>query len=240
MIKKITILVLAIVGVMSYVEGSQFPPANSINNCDLKTVTMQEKKCTKCGAIKPVNEFPPSKRNKIGLRSNCRNCAGEKHKEYRHTKKGLITKIYSCQKLHSERRGHNPPDYTKQELKEWCFSQKLFHELYDNWKANGFQKNDVPSCDRTDDYQGYSLDRLQLMTWKENRDKGHRDIENGVNNKHSKAVVGVNIKTGEVLEFYSTREAARKTGINQGCLSQCCVGNPRYKQVGGYVWKHKV
>ncbi len=36
------ILVSAIAGVMSCVEGSQFPPADIINNCDLKTVKMQE------------------------------------------------------------------------------------------------------------------------------------------------------------------------------------------------------
>lgn len=239
MIKKITILVLAIVGVMSYVEGSQFPPANSINNCDLKTVIMQEKKCTKCGAVKAASEFVSDKRNRSGLHSECRDCGRTQNEIYKRTKDGLITQFYSRQKASSKKRCHVPPAYTKQELKEWCFGQKLFHELYDNWAANGFLKMDIPSCDRTDDYQGYSLDRLQLMTWRENKEKGIMDAKNGINNKHNKAVIGVHRETGEVLEFHSARDAARKTGINQGNLSQCCMGNIRYKHAGGYVWRHK-
>ena len=37
--------------------------------------------------------------------------------------------------------------------------------------------------DRLNDYKGYSFDNIQLMTWQENKDKGHRDCLNGINNK---------------------------------------------------------
>ena len=129
------------------------------------------------------------------------------------------------------------PTYTKQELFDWCFSQKLFHELYDNWKASGYDMKLKPSCDRTDDYQGYSLSRLQLMTWDENLMKSRRDRKNGINNKVNKTVVGVHKKTGEEIEIYSQHEAARQTGIHQSAISACCLG--KVKSAGGYYWKFK-
>ena len=51
----------------------------------------------------------------------------------------------------------------------------------------------------------------------------------------AKAVIGINKVSGLILEFPSSREAERQTGINQSHICACCKGK-RYKSVGGYVW----
>jgi hypothetical protein len=199
----------------------------------------QKKICPRCNLAKPLNEFckRKDKGSKIGVVSHCRNCKNKAGKEYRQTKDGLICRIYNCQRRSSKRRGHDLPLYTLQELRNWCFNQEIFHELFEAWKESGFQGNLTPSCDRMNDYEGYSLGRLQLVTWSKNNQKAHIDRKNGVNNKVSKSIIGKNKITGDKVEFYSGREASRKTGIFQSAISACCTG--KTKSAGGYYWKYK-
>ena len=74
------------------------------------------------------------------------------------------------------------------------------------------------------------------MYWFENRAKGHLDRKNGINNKHSKRVIGTNIKTGEEIEFYSGMEAKRN-GFSCGNVLSCCNGNRKTHK--GHTWKFK-
>ena len=198
---------------------------------------METKKCSLCGEIKELSEF--CKRSKDGLESRCRMCMSIRFKLYNQTKEGLISKIYKGQKSSSKKRKHSPPTYTKQELRDWLYSQPLFHELYDNWRAAEYTRQLSPSCDRTDDYKGYSLDRLKLMTWQENKDKAHKDMREGklINgNKPQKAVIGTHKVTGKVIYFHSMNEAMRWTGIYEANISSCCLG--KRKSAGGYAWKY--
>lgn len=135
------------------------------------------KRCTKCGEIS--NDFIPEKRWKSGLSSQCRNCYYCYSKSYQRSKKGLVAKMFSAQRANSKKRGHQLPTYNLEELRDWCFSQKIFHELYDSWKESSYEKALIPSCDRTDDYKGYSLSRLQLMTWGQNDRKAKDDRKSG-------------------------------------------------------------
>jgi len=199
---------------------------------------MEESKiCTKCYQIKLLNEFSKQKGCKNGVRPNCKICDKRRVKEYSQTKNGLITTIYGSQIRSSKKRNHPIPTYSKQELKEWLFNQKLFHELYDKWKSSGYIKNLIPSCDRTDDYKGYSLERLQLTTWKENNKRGHDNIKNGINNLQSKPVVSVNKYTGEKTEYHSIKHSSRETGIWDSSISKCCLGKQKY--AGKFYWSFK-
>lgn len=193
------------------------------------------KECIKCGII--TNDFHIKNSNKDGLHNECKNCRNESVREYQKTKNGLITEIYSHQKLSSKQRNHLMPTYTKLELKVWCFAQKLFHELYDNWKSSNYQNDLIPSVDRLNDYSGYSLDNIQLMTWRENEQKGHNDMKNGINNKNSKSVLQYDLKENFIKEFYSVSEAGRQVGIYKTSISQCCNG--LIKTSGGFKWKFK-
>jgi hypothetical protein len=63
-------------------SGSQeSQPLPSVRNATAPTGT--EKKCSKCGEIKPLTEFSKNRRNKDGLSSKCKECADAYNKIYR-------------------------------------------------------------------------------------------------------------------------------------------------------------
>jgi hypothetical protein len=198
---------------------------------------MKTKRCSECGEIKTVSEFYKFSKAKDGLRSQCKECTDKRSKEYIHTKDGLITRIYGNQRGNSKQRGDDMPTYSKQKLKEWLFSQKKFHDLYDNWKASNYDRMLAPSCDRLDDYLPYNLDNLQLTTWQENYDKGNLDRKNGKNNKHNKTVLQFSMSGEFMAEYHSSMEAVRQTHVNRSNMNACCRGER--KSTGGFIWKYK-
>lgn len=81
-------------------------------------------------------------------------------------------------------------------------------------------------------------DNLEWMTIEENN---HHAVRSGLNNnigaKHPKSipVSQYNTDGSLVFAFESMRQAAKRTGFNQGGISECCSGNiPTYK---GFIWK---
>jgi len=194
------------------------------------------KTCRKCNKIKCISEFGKDKRNLDGIKSYCFQCEKENTYKWKKSKKGLLSGIYANQKIGSVKRNYPPPSYTKAELIEWTFSQKIFHEIYDDWKKSGYDKLLTPSCDRINDYLPYMLSNLQIMTWHENWAKANIDVRGGINNKQAKMVVGIHIETGERIEAYSVSQASRITGVNASNISSCCLGKINY--AGKYYWKH--
>jgi len=156
---------------------------------------------------------------------------GRRH--YR-TKKGILTRIYFRQKSSSVQRKHSPPDYTLSELREYAYSLPLFHSIYDSWVKSGYAKYSTPSFDRIDDYKGYALDNIQIMTWKDNLLKSFSDRKNGINNKLSKAVNQIDMHGTVVNTYYSLSQAYRETGI--GNINVCCKDENRTS--GGYMWRY--
>lgn len=53
-----------------------------------------------------------------------------------------------------------------------------------------------------------------------------------------KPIIGTNIKTDEVFEFESGKDAARVLNISQGHISSCLTG--RYKSTGGWRFEYKI
>ena len=159
--------------------------------------------------------------------------------KYQRTKKGLVTRIYNNQKNNSIVRGNNPPTYSKEELREWLYAQPKFHTIYDNWKRLDYQKEYAPSIDRKDDYIGYTLSNIQLITWSLNNKKGALSRKNGTNNKGSKAVVQLSKDGDFIQEFYSIAEAVRKTEIDRVTIQEVCKNKYGRKSAGGYTWKYK-
>jgi len=193
------------------------------------------KKCGKCGKSKDYDDFYKNKYSIDKLQYECKSCFNKRVKNIRRTKDGLISRIYSHQKGNSKRRGHNPPTYTKGELKDWLFNKQEFHELFYIWAESGYDKLSLPSCDRIDDYLSYSIDNIQLITWGENNIKGHNDRKNGINNKLSKAVLSINKITREEKEYYSISQASRETNIARYSIWNSC--NDTSKLAGGCYWK---
>ena len=196
-----------------------------------------EKRCIKCGEIKPLSSFYKDKGKKDGYMNICKSCASEYSERYYKTKKGVVTAIYRDQRSSSKKRKHPMPNYSNKELREWLFSQKRFHELYDTWEASGYINDLRPSCDRIDDYQPYTLDNLRIVTWRDNMYRHYEDVKNGLNNKRSKAVLQFTLDGEFVAEYYSQAEAGRRVKINPKHISSVCIG--KRKTTGGFIWKFK-
>ena len=82
---------------------------------------------------------------------------------------------------------------------------------------------------------------LEWMSQKDNNNYGthnKRASEAKINHPSlSKKVQMFDKQTGELLAtFPSTHEAERVTGINQGHISECCIG--KLKSAGGYIWRY--
>jgi hypothetical protein len=95
-----------------------------------------------------------------------------------------------------------------------------------------------PSVDRIDDYVGYTLTNIQLMTWQENNTKSHSDRKIGKNKSQLRAVIQLNKDEAFVKEYHSVNQAARETGLRSTSIIQCCRGNN--KSSGGYLWRYKL
>jgi len=180
-------------------------------------------KCTKCKENKKDSEFPKKSYGKAD--SWCKSCHYDKTREFKRTKEGIVGEIYNSQKFSSKQRGHRPPSYTKEQLREWLFCQTLFHKLYNEWKLSNYDTWKKPSVDRFDDSKGYSLDGIQLMTWKQNKQKSSNDIRNGISTsgKRCKKVFKYDMDMNFIDSYVSASEAQRQNiGSSQGHISAVC------------------
>jgi len=198
--------------------------------------TILTKICTQCNINKPLTDYYKFKRNKDGLGMVCKACCGEKEVNYKRTKKGMFTRIYSNQRQNSRRRGDVQPNYNLAELREWAYSQPNFDGLYDAWVDAEYHVNMKPSCDRLNDYKPYTFDNLQLITWGENNVKRRTDMINGINNKKSVPVNQYDMDGNFIKAHYSQQNAARLTGTHQSHIWSCCIGERNH--TGGYKWAY--
>ncbi len=166
----------------------------------------------------------------------CKECDKKMSKIRRRTKKGLVSGIYSHQKRNSIKRGHNAPTYTMLELREWLFSQKIFHELYDYWVTSNFNKKLTPSCDRVRCREGYSLYNLQLITWAENHKKATYEIQSGMVGPKSKKINQYTLDGVFIRTFKSVRSITKEHGYDNGFIIKVCKG--KYKTAYGFVWRY--
>ena len=192
--------------------------------------------CPHCETKKALKEFSKKKNAKDDLSFVCRGCAKLIITAYRKTKEGVASRIYNHQHDSSKKRGHDAPSYTKAEFSSWLFSQSNFDKLFNAWTDSGQLKAKKPSCDRLDDYKPYTLDNIQLTTWKENNAKGQADRVNGINNKHSKAVIQTTKSGVFIKEHYSQMQASRDTGTCNAHISRCCSGE--LKSANGFKWEY--
>ena len=166
----------------------------------------------------------------------------EELKKWRKSKSGLISNIYSSQKQSSKKRLHNPPTYSKEWLENWLLINPEFHRLYDIWVISGYDKMLKPSVDRIDDNIGYTEYNIQLMTWRENKEKYYNNIRKNIStnkglfNKGHKSVRQFDLDNNFIAEYISLHDAERQTGILSQNISKVCKG--KRKSTGGYLWRY--
>lgn len=197
-----------------------------------------KKFCSECKKYKSISDFNKNNRNKDGLYSYCIKCSSLKQKQNYRTKNGWVNRVFTDQKKSSSTNKYKRPEYTKDQLRDWCFSQELFNSLFKKWEDSGFEKKLAPSIDRIDDYDGYNLANIQLVTYEFNISKGNFNRKNGINNKMNKSVVQIDSITGKVIkEYYSMNQAGRETGISYKNIFKVC--KEKRITAGGFKWKYK-
>jgi len=193
------------------------------------------KVCSACDKNKSILEYSFDGKN---IRSQCDECLKMFALARTRTKKGLVGRIYNDQKASSKRRGHKPPAYTVEELRQVFRDSPTANKMFKAWVNSGYKKGLRPSIDRLDDSYGYNLGNIQLMTWDENRAKAYADAKSGRMKKcNSKSVVQLT-KQGEfITEHHSQAEASRITGVDSASIRRCCLGSA--KTAGKFKWKFK-
>ncbi len=143
--------------------------------------------------------------------------------------------IYKTQKRNQRLRGHGRMPYSKQTLISWC-KRHGFDELFKAWVASGYQSRLKPSVDRINDFYGYSLDNIRLVTWQENRNHQRLDIMNGfgTGGQRCKPVLKLDSDRNVIQEYPSYSSAKRDVGY---CMAYAINHCTQCKE--GFFWKYK-
>jgi len=195
------------------------------------------KKCTACGVVKPIDCYHKENKKKDGYKNICKDCINDNTRRYKKSKEGVCRIIYGDQIKSSKRRGHALPSYSSNWLKEWIINNPEFHRLYDIWVIGGYKKMMKPSVDRIDDNISYTEYNIQIMTWKENKRKGHISEKAGdIDSLKYRRVIQYTSDGKEMARYKTIMIAERITDICHENISKVCLG--KRNKAGGYVWKY--
>lgn len=168
----------------------------------------------------------------------------EYNRIYRKTHKGefknWLTKTYGRMKRDNKIKFKTDLPFSKSEFSDWVLSKNIF-KLLNDYKNSNFDKNFNPSIDRIDDYKGYSFDNIQLITWKENNDKGRKSLKNKeqcskmAKEKWSKKVIQKDLEGNIIAIFNSTHDINRILGFDSSLIARACRLNKISK---GYRWEY--
>lgn len=151
----------------------------------------------------------------------------ENTKKYQKTPKGVLNTIYRNQLTKQKRKGIKV-NYTYEEFKNKYLKNETYLKLYDNWVKNNYASDYKPSFDRIDNTKDYSFENLQIITWKENNEKGRKEC--------SKKVMQYDLNGNYIRTFKSIIDASKETNVYHSNISSCCKG--KLKTSGGYIWRY--
>lgn len=171
----------------------------------------------------------------------------EYSKKYRLEHKGDInfwfTKSYGRLKRDNKNKFNLLLPFSKDEFKEWISSNYKceLEKMLKDYKESNYKKDLCPSIDRIDDYKSYTFDNMQLITWKENNDKGRISLKNKkqcsemAKRVWSKKVIQKDLDGNVIATFNSTHDVERLLGYDSSLIARACRLNKVSK---GYRWEY--
>ena len=170
----------------------------------------------------------------------------EYNKKYRQENKGelfyWITKIYGRMKRDNKNKFNIDLPFTKDEFKKWLDDnyKTEIRRMLTEYKNSNYIKSLCPSVDRIDDYKSYTFDNMQLITWKENNDKGRISLKNKkqcyemAKRVWSKKVNQKELDGNVIATFNSTHDVEILLGYDSSLIARACRVNKVSK---GYKWE---
>lgn len=162
--------------------------------------------------------------------------------QYTKSLKGLCKKIYFHQIRNCDARNHPRPTYTSKELEAWINSDSTRLQVYTAWVASAYDPELIPSVDRLDNNKSYSFDNIELVTWKENKDRARQDIKtkvlpnSGLLNDGHRDVDYFSENGSYLGTFISLSEAARILNLDHRKISRAC--STKHMWYANYFWAY--
>lgn len=127
--------------------------------------------CKVCNVDKEVGEFYIINKKH---ETTCKVCRLSHNRSRERTELGFIKRLYSNQKKSSTARNMELPSYTLDDLIQYMYSNG-YKKYYDIWVSSNYNPDMAPSIDRKNSQISYTIDNLQLITWRENNTKGNKE-----------------------------------------------------------------
>ena len=159
--------------------------------------------------------------------------------KYWRTIKGQIHYLYNSQRGSSRKRNMVMPSYSKKELALWLFAQPLYFVLFDNWRLSNYNRMEAPSVGiDLDDSKPYTFSNIQLISFRENNSKSHKDRKSGkLLTSQNRAVIQLTRENEPVAEYPSIAIAGREVGAKSfSKITEVCKG--LRKTAYGFKWKY--
>ena len=161
--------------------------------------------------------------------------SSKRYLNWRRSKKGLSYRIFLEQEKSSKKRGHPPPSYSLSELRAWFATNLDFDIMYTVWVSSNFDPLLRPTCDRYNNFRPYSFSNICVKTLANNREKHHKDVLNGIDQRTCKGVTQYSLDGVWIQYFYSQQAASRATGATTKGIRRVCQGLQTHAK--GFLWE---
>lgn len=188
--------------------------------------------CCNCKLDKPQTDFHKGK-------TRCKPCTAIYDRDKARTPEGLVRRVYNNQRMTTRKMGRALPAYTYEQLCLWLDAQPEFHILYHAWVAGGYAKDDSPSVDRKDNTIGYTLNNIQVVSWRQNLlNQKKQNLSGEYLHTGSKAINQLSLDGAFIAKFESIGIALRHIkGDRKGTSNVAAVADGKWQSAYGYKWE---
>ncbi len=149
---------------------------------------------------------------------------------FRRSKKGVLCHLLNRQKIRSQLKGWEMPDYDLGWMYDRFLFDPTFNRLYQAWVDSGYDRWFIPSIDRIDPTLPYTKSNIQMISYRDNARKAD------AGERARTEVIMCDLDGTEIRIFRSMSEASAATGASPGNIGSCCR-DQRYT-AKGYRWKY--